>query len=328
MTRQSQGAEGGAGSGRLAVGDPEALAELRVDIFQTVGPEFGGGILYGIGFAEGQVDALRLTRGFQVGGSLQPRFAGPRLPLLFAPAGGKLGARFTGSLTPSVEAGAHRARFPAADDPICFLSAGYAAGWYTELLGEKVLVRERTCVASGADRCTFEARRLEDWLEHADPWINELLPYLDFEGLHARALKAVPQLELDDAEGEMLGSFDPMSPAMHVWGPVMVLPYGGALHGESSLEAIRADIGDEQIRVVVVDLTGARIEALERAGLARLIDHLESLHLEPILAGLNHDAESAIRRAGQSLGTPLIARSISEGIALGFQLCAASTGSH
>jgi len=324
--RQSQAPE--AGSGRLAVGDPEALAELRVDIFQTVGPEFGGGILYGIGFAEGQVDALRVTRGFQMGGSLLPRFAGPRLPLLFGPEGGKLAARFTGSLAKSVEATAHRSRFPAAADPICFLSAGYAAGWYTELLGEKVLVRERTCTACGATSCTFEARRLDDWLEAGDPWIGELLPYLDFEGLRARALKAVPELELDEPEGEMLGSFDPMSPALHVWGPVMVLPYGGAMHGESSLEAIRADLGDEQIRVVVVDLTGARIEALERAGLARLVDHLESLHLEPILAGLHPSAEAALRRDAQSLGAPLIARSISEGIALGFQLCAASTGSH
>ena len=70
-------------SGRIAVGSPELLSELRWDVFQSVGPRYGHGVLYGIGFTEGLIDALRVTRTFQ--GCTDPvaQLAGPALPLLF-----------------------------------------------------------------------------------------------------------------------------------------------------------------------------------------------------------------------------------------------------
>ncbi len=116
----------------------------------------------------------------------------------------------------------------------------------------------------------------------------------------------------------MLGQFDPMSPAAHIWGPVMVLPYSGAADSMAALDTVDDDLGTSQVRVVVVDVTGARIEALEAAGLAQLLDHIEGAGAEAIVAGLSAEATPRF-----GLASPLLARDLSEGIALGFQMCLA-----
>ena len=84
----------------------------------------------------------------------------------------------------------------------------------------------------------------------------------------------------------MMGAFDPLSPAVHVWGPVMILPYSGA---SDSLEARRDDLGDlgaGALRVVVLDLTGARIDALEAHGPVARCSRCSTRHkLETVLVG-------------------------------------------
>ena len=45
---------------RTAFEDPAALSALRRDAFESVGPRYGIGIVYGLGFAEGMFGGLHV----------------------------------------------------------------------------------------------------------------------------------------------------------------------------------------------------------------------------------------------------------------------------
>ena len=297
-----------------AFDDPDALERLRANAFESVGVPYAEGILYGIGMAEGLVDALRVARRFAgpLGGA--PGHAGPGLQLLFAANGLGADHRFGGTLHGSVEATVHRRRYGGAHTPICHVSAGYCAGWYSALLGEFVLVRELACAGAGAECCRFSAQPAAGWAAGGDAWAQGLLKYLDYEAMRESALKRLAAAG-DEVEGDMMGAFDPLSPAVHVWGPVMVLPYSGAGDTLAALETIAADLGERTIRVVVLDVTGARVDAVEATGLLRTLDELARRNLEMVLVGVGEETAALYR-----LTTPLRARDISEAIRLAFQL--------
>jgi hypothetical protein len=318
-------------NGRLAFEDPDTLSCLRREAFESIGPVYAIGILYGLGFAEGMADGLRITQRFDGGSAFARPAGGSSIPMVFRPDGGDHGHRFAGSLFPSEEAAIHRRDYPEPEDPICFTSSGYAAGWYSAILGETILVHETACAARGDARCRFEARRLDDWLAEGPGWLDELLPYLDFEALRERAERqaaelegATPEPKAEEKEGDMMGGFDSMSPAVHVWGPVMVLPYSGTEDCLVALEAVQEDVGQDQIRVVVIDATGALINAVEAVGLTRLLDAFDSQNLETILVGIGEGGVEHLCRPAGELRQPIVVRGISEGITLGFQMSLAS----
>lgn len=302
-----------------AFDDPEALESLRANAFESVGAPFAEGILYGIGLAEGLFDALRVERRFAgpLGGA--PRHAGPGLGLLFPARGLTRERTFTGTLHLSVEAQVHGRRYGRSEQPICHVSAGYCAGWYSALLGEFVLVRETACAGSGAPACHFDARPLPHWTAANSPWAAGLLKYLDFEAMRESAQKRLISSG-DSAEGEMLGAFDPLSPAVHVWGPVMVLPYSGAGDSIAALETIASDLGAGAIRVVVLDVTGARVDGVEAMGLVRVLDELVTRGMETVIVGVSPEASARYLAGPERLSQPLRAADVSEGIRLAFQL--------
>ena len=299
--------------------DPDALEQLRTNAFESVGPPYAEGILYGIGVAEGLYDALRIERRFAgpLGGA--PRHAGPGLGMLFPPRGLTRARTFSGTLHSSVEAAVHRRRYGGAADPICHVSAGYCAGWYSALFREFVLVRESACAAAGAAACEFDARTVETWTRANDAWAASLLKYLDFAAMRENALKRIAAAG-DEAEGDMLGAFDPLSPAVHVWGPVMVLPYSGAGDSIAALDTIAADLGPDTIRVVVLDVTGARVDSVEALGIVRTLDVLAQRDIESVVVGVSEDAVARWLCGPGRLSLPLRAEDVTEGIRLAFQL--------
>jgi len=301
-----------------AFDDPDELERLRANAFESVGAPLAEGILYGIGMAEGLFDALRVSQRFAgpLGGT--PGHAGPGLGLLFTPGGLAPDRRFGGRIDRSVESALHRQRYGGAAGPICHVSAGYCAGWYSELLGQFVLVRERACAAAGGASCEYEAQPAEAWIRAGDPWAASLRRVLDFEAMRESARKRLAAAG-EAVEGDMMGAFDPLSPAVHVWGPVMVLPYSGAGDTLAALDTIAADLGPEAIRVVVLDLTGARIDGVEATGVARVLDELVRRNLETVLVGVG-EQDSARWLGRERLSQPLRAPDISEAIHLAFQL--------
>ncbi len=312
------------GSTRAAFEDARALARLRRDLFEGMGPEHGRGILYALAFCEGMADGLRITQGFAAAPAATARLVGASIPMVFRPESGALEDRFGGTLPRSTEAALHQSDYPRSNDPVCFVSAGYAAGWYSAILGEMILVQELSCTAAGELSCRFEARRVEDWLDDNDPWTNELLPYLDFDTIRERAEQKSREPDEGPREGDMMGSFDPMSPAVHVWGPVMVLPYSGPEDSLVALDAVCEDVGRDQIRVVVVDVTGAMIDPIEVVGLTRLLDAFEAKNVETVMVGIGERGAQYFQSRKGALGLSLVARDISEAIALGFQISQSS----
>lgn len=318
------------GDGRPALEDPEHLAALREEVYSTRG-DAAPAMLYALGFVEGLVDGQRVAQGFAAN-DLRPRLAGPGLPLLFVPARDRDdGGHIAGVVENSLEARIHRAQGLCANGPSCYLSAGYAAGWYGEILREPLLVKEVECIAHGGSCCRFVAQTPEEWQAAGDPWVDQLLEHIDLASLRETAasrLCAPPPAsgdpDDDEPEGDMLGGFDPMSPAVHVWGPVMVLPYSGAADGEAAIEMVSADLGADRVEIIVVDLTGVRIGVVEADGLARFLDHLERLQTEAVVVGLSAEAQRLFQEDGRGLAMPMLARDISEGIAFAFQLVAAT----
>jgi hypothetical protein len=308
---------------RAALEQVEGLAQLRDDVLGRVGLELGAGVLYGIGFMEGLVDGRRTVREFQNGAEVPLRRAGAPLRLRFEPRGER-GGVIRGEIPSSCEALVHLSSSGTASAPACFVSAGYSAGWYTELFGTDLLVRETHCRAHADAICRFEARSIESWVQLDDPFIRELLPYLDVPALRERAAELVEREGDEQAEGTMLGSFDPLSPAAHVWGPLVVLPFSGPDDSAGALETILSDVGPAHLRVAVVDLTGSRVDATGATGLALLVDRIAQLGLEPIVAGASESFADDFCAAGDGLAAPLFARDLAQGIALGFQLCRAS----
>ena len=316
--------------GRPALEDPAHLAALREEIFATRGAD-APALLYALGFVEGMVDGLRVAQAFAAD---DPRasLAGPGLPLLFAPGTGCEGARVSGVLEMSLEARIHRAQGLPASESCCYLSAGYAAGWYGEILREPLIVREVECVANGGSQCRFVARSIEEWQTAGDPWVDRLLECIDLPTLRAaagsRVAAAPPEMDGEEPEGEMFGGFDSMSPAVHVWGPVMILPYSGGSDGEAAIEMVSADLGSDRIEVMVVDITGVKLGPVEADGLTRFLDHLETLRIEVIVVGLRAAGRSLFQDQGRGLAMPMLARDVSQGIAFAFQLAHGPSTSH
>jgi len=321
---------------RPALEDPAHLAALRDEVFETSGEERGAAVLYALGFTEGLVDGLRVAQGFAADDP-RPRLAGPGLPLLFVPdceTGEPHTDALSGALSGSLEARIHSAQGRPAPEPSCYLSAGYAAGWYSEILRQPLLVREIECIAHGGACCRFVARTVEDWQRDGDPWIAELLPMLDLSALREAAAHRVAELpdgaeilapgDEAEIEGDMFGGFDPMSPAVHVWGPVMILPYSGPADGEAALEMVASDLDSERIEIAVVDVTGVRMEAVAAAGLARFLDHLEALQVETVVVGLGREAWPLFQDGAQGLAMPMLARDMCQGITFAFQLAQGS----
>jgi hypothetical protein len=304
---------------RGAFENPAELARLRRNAFESVGRPYAAGILYGMGLAQGLLDGLRTARRFGAALGGAPRHAGPGIPLLFQAGRIRADRGFSGVLTNSVEASVHLREIGAESEPVCHVSAGYCSGWYSALLGEFLLVRELACAAHGSHACEFEARPAEAWIAARDPHAATLLAYLDFDAMREAALRKLGA-DVEEAEGSMMGAFDPLSPAVHVWGPVMILPYSGAADSLEAVETILGDLGPGALRVVVLDLTGARIDALESTGLLRLLEVLEANKLETVLVGLPWLEARQFLPAEAALSLPVHVADISEGISLAFQL--------
>jgi hypothetical protein len=268
--------------------------------------EQDGGAPYALGFRDGLIQGLRAARAFQRGAP--GPLATPALPMRFRSTG-----KHPAALSLAGRAGERG----------CALRAGYAAGWYSALLADTLLVREVACVERGARACRFEARSIEGWLERDAEWIEGLLPELRLEEVREQV-----ERELGAPEAEPPGQFEAMCAAVQVWGPVMVLPYGGGEESREALAAVRSDPGCAEVEVAVVDFTGARVGRTEIGNVAALIGELQAAGIEPVLAALPPPTAACLRLADGQPAAPLVVPDVRAGIALAFQLRCPSGRAH
>jgi hypothetical protein len=195
------------------------------------------------------------------------------------------------------------------------VSAGYTSGWLSGLFDADIAVLETSCAASGAAACCFVAREAQAWREAPDPEADALLAALPFEALRdAVRSEAVP--------AEVTGGFDGEAAVIHIWGPVMVIPFCGPDEALQALDLIGRDASARQVSVVVVDLSGAIVdEAFGAMALEQLIEGVEALGAEIIFAGVGDLSVSVV--AGLSSPPLLILKDLNAAIATAFQVASA-----
>ncbi|MEE8509200.1 MAG: V4R domain-containing protein [Myxococcota bacterium] len=266
--------------------EPAFLDALSAELEEDLGVEATPLALVQIGLLHGLRDAMRVvaeTFSTLLGSRAAP--LAPALALRFLPqrsseTPGTIEMR--GTWPGRRESVARLARTGTCEEPSCFLSAGYTSGWLSGTLNTEILALEVTCSSAGHDACRFEAREAEVWRARGDPRTAQLLEALPFP-----AFRSLVQSDLELQECDSDG-FDPDAPTVHIWGPVMVIPYAGADEAMRAIEMIGQNGGARDVSVVVLDLTGMFVdEAFGALALERIVETVDAWGAETIFAGLS-----------------------------------------
>jgi PucR family transcriptional regulator, purine catabolism regulatory protein len=84
---------------------------------------------------------------------------------------------YRGTWENSNDAEQYNLNFGKSEHPVCFSLIGYASGYISEVVGEKVFFKELQCEGQGASSCIWEGRLLSDW-DRED--YEEFFYYKDF----------------------------------------------------------------------------------------------------------------------------------------------------
>lgn len=278
---------------RLVV-DARLLGALHAELEARLGVHEAADTLLHLGFLHGLRDALRVVRGGWSGTTPAAPPAAPLLPMRLEPraAGGLPALELRGSWPERNEAAARLAQLGGATEPSCHLSAGYTSGWLSGLLGADLLAAEEECAACGGSSCRFVAREPGEWQARGQLAVAaraRALPFAELRALVERDLGSGP------APAGPAERFDAAAPVVHVWGPVMVLPFCGPDESLQAVELIGRDPAAREVSVVVVDLTGAVIdEGFGALALEQTLDVIEAWGAEPVLAGVSPLSERVV----------------------------------
>ncbi len=296
--------------------DPRFLAALRAELENDMGPEEAAITLLQIGFLHGLRDAARV-----VGSALEgPPQAAPlmaRSPLAVRfrtnPRAQPPGAiELHGCWPERSEAAAQLTLSESSAPGGCSLSAGYTSGWFSGILDANIVALETTCSAAGDEACCFVAREAEVWRAAQDSRSAAVLEALPFTAL--RNLVAERMEPAASAAG-----LDSKEPVIHIWGPVMVIPYSSPDEALVAIDLIGRDRGAADVSVVVIDLTGAMIdEAFGAATLEQIVESIENWGAEAIFAGVSPLSEGVV--AGLERQPLMLHKDLHTAIAGAFQI--------
>jgi hypothetical protein len=299
--------------------DARFLSVLRLELSERLGVEDARSALLQLGFVHGLRDAMRAIRAsglFRNSGSP----ASARIAMRFATRPSVAERRpleVRGSWPQKLEAESAAPPPGASPAPSCYASSGYTSGWLSALFDADILAVETSCRAHGDEACCFMAREDENWLASGDPVAASLLQKLPFH-----TLRSVVSASLVAPQSESL-VFDPDSPAVHVWGPVMVVPFAGPEETMRAIDLIGQDAGARDVSVVVLDLAGTLLdEGFGAVALERVLDAIESWGAEPVLAGVSPLSERIV--ADLERGNLILHKDLEAAIAAAFQIADAS----
>jgi predicted hydrocarbon binding protein len=300
--------------------DPHFLRALHAELRSELGESDANLTLLQMGFLHGLQDAMRVVSA--AFGHEQPESQSPTGPSLAfrlrtTADNTEPGAISLKGLWPEqIEASAHLAALGEPEHPSCFLSAGYTSGWLTGTLDADILALESSCNACGADSCNFSAREASVWRESGDATALKILDALPFG-----VFRAFVQANLDAVDDPKSGldRVDPGSSIIHIWGPVMVIPFQDGDAALNAVELIGRDPAARDVSVVVVDLSGTVIdEAFGAIALEQLVERIEGWGAEAVFAAVSPLSEAAV--ADLERQPLLIHKDIAEAIAAAFQL--------
>ena len=304
--------------------DSRFLGALHDELREQLGGREADAALLQLGFLHGLRDALQVvleTFG-HAARSTAPVPSRPRLTLHLVPGTQAEGFALAGSWPERFEAEAILGAVGPGTAPRCRMSTGYTSGWLSGIHDADLLAVERRCAVRGDPQCHFDVREASAWDAEAqrEPEAQTLLEALPFAALRdvvARHLETAPASEPARAE-----AFEPGSAVVHVWGPVMVIPFSGAEEASRTLELIARDPGARGVRVVIVDLAGAILdEGFGAVALEQVLDAIEGWGAEPVLTGVSPLSQGLVADLERS--HLLIHKDLPEAIAAGFQIARA-----
>lgn len=298
--------------------DPRFLGTLHVELGQDLPAEEVALTLLQIGFLHGLRDAFRmLTRAFQSGQDGMEAATTPPLAIRCRanPQPQQRGAiEIRGCWPERHEASARLSKLGPAEGCCCWLSAGYTSGWLSGILEADVVALESSCCAAGDASCAFVAREAEAWRALGDQRALTLVDAIPFD-----ALRQMVRIEAIEAAPSTSDGLDSEQPVVHIWGPVMVLPWSGTDEALLAVELIGRDRGAREVSVIVLDLTGVIVdEAFGAAGLEQLVACVESWGAEAIFAGVSPLSEPVV--AGLDRQPLMVAKDVPAAIAAAFQI--------
>ena len=304
--------------------DPRFLGALHAELEDELGSEPANTTLLQIGFLHGLRDALRAV------GRLAQADDEAALVSLPSPLATHLRAvsptqppgaiELHGSWPERGEASARLASVGRSERCACAVSAGYTSGWLSGLFDADIAVLETSCAATGAAECRFVAREAEVWRSASAADSHALLGSLPFAALR-EAIRNEPE-PAPEPKPASAGRFDGEAAVIHIWGPVMVIPFCGPDEALQALDLIGRDPSARQVSVVVLDLSGAIVdEAFGAVALEQLIEGVETIGAEVIFAGVSDLSAEVV----EGLSTPplLILKDLHSAIATAFQVAAA-----
>lgn len=296
--------------------DPRRLGALHARLGAALGEAEAAAALLQAGCLHGLRDAAGALaagwHGIPRDGEAAPA---PRLSLLLTPLAGDALA-LAGTWREAHEADGRRAALGIGRAPSCFASCGWISGWLSGLLGSDVLALETHCAAAGDAACRVEARAAAAWRTAGDPRALALLARLDFADLRGGL---ADELAPDEDPEQLAKSLDSELPVVHVWGPVMILPYSGAEDSIATLESVGRDAAAREVAVVVLDLGGALLDATGGAlDLEQVLAAVEQRGADTILAGVSPRSEAAIGELAAR--HCVLRRELPDAIATAFQI--------
>jgi V4R domain len=290
--------------------DGRFLASLLVELEDELGAEDAALALFQIGMLHGLRDAARCCRRH-----------GENEPGAFSNAVDTTSLVIHWSWPERHEAAARRSRLEAASSPACSLSAGYTTGWLSGTLDRSLVAREVECAAAGGERCRFEIRETGADVR-PDPDVERLLARVPFEAFRKIALRPPIERRERPTQGAALGAegrFDRSQPVVHIWGPVMVLPFTTLEEALGTVDMLGRDPGIGEIRSVVVDLRERPLdEGFGAAALEQVLETIESWNAQSLVTGISAGSEAAI--ASLESSHLIMRKDLSEAIATAFQI--------
>jgi len=301
--------------------DRNLLATLLAELEDELDPEDVRAALFQVGLLHGLRDVARcVDERFADEGKSSAPWSPPlaiRLGRHSNEADGS-GQAVRGSWPEAYEAEARVAKLGPEDEASCWLSSGYTSGWLSGSFGIDLVALEHQCSCRGDQSCEFVAREPAAWQARGDARLALLMGGLSHEHFRqlARGEREQPGERPDVEFSERV---EPEESAVHIWGPVMVLPAQDLEAAMGTVDVLSKDPACAEIRVVVLDLGGAGIdEGMGAATLEQILDCIEGWGAEAIVTGVASFAEEAVIGLEQA---PLIVRKgLPEAIARAFQI--------
>ena len=295
--------------------DPRFLVAMHRELLDLGDAQLARQRLLRVGFLHGMQDAM------QVAGSTFGHDAySPPLTIRCRsiPANGAVEVR--GDWPERREARARLSPGGADSAGCCAFSAGYTSGWFSTMLDADMLAVEQHCSSEGHERCCFVAREASLWRpDELCGMPVDAIPFDTFRSLvRTRDARRAPELHLPMPE--TLG-IDRDDACVHIWGPVMVIPFGGPEEGLRALELIGCDPEAAEVSVVIIHLGHTLIdEAFGALALEQIVQTAESWGAETLIA----EPSPLCERVLAELEHPplMVLKDLEEAVVIGFQIAA------